>query len=100
MVWKPGGLMAARTPRFRRTQLFAFAGIVVALVIALFINSHLVRMQTRGAQPHHYRLPIDSPTLDSPKTVVHDLAYDQHIVAVADLARGLSVYKHGSWRSP
>ena len=64
-------------------------------------------MQTPGADQNHYMFPSDvrlgptnCPVLTSANTVAHDLACTGNIVAVADIARGLSLYKLGSWRQP
>jgi len=84
----------------RPRLVLALAGTVVALVIAAAVKYQRVTMQTPGAEPNHYSSPTNSPTLTSANTVAHDLACTGATVAVADIARGLSLYKYGSWRRP
>jgi len=79
---------------------------LVALVVAA-VGSERVAIQTPGAEPNHYQFPTNSPLdstnsqlLTSANTVAHDLACTGTTLAVADIARGLSLYKWGSWRHP
>jgi hypothetical protein len=83
------------------------AGCTVVALVAAVVNPKRVSMQTRGAEPKHYWFPpnspldsLNSPVLTSTSTVAHDLACSEKTLAVADIARGLSLYKWGSWRQP
>lgn len=85
-----------RTPPFR-----LLAGYVsLALALAVLVHLERVTLHTPGAVPNHYRFHPGPPRLISANSVAHDLACTETIVAVADIARGLSLYEYGFWRSP
>lgn len=100
-------MTSRRLTRPTSTVLVLAGCTLVAVVVAAAVISKRVTMQTPGAEPKHYTFasnaPLDSlnsPRLTSASTVAHDLALAGTTLAVADIARGLSLYKWGSWRKP
>ena len=82
------------------SPVLALAGCGLLVLVAAAVSFKPVTVQTPGAEPNHYWFPTASPRLTSANTVAHDLACDRATVVVADIARGLSLYKYGSWRKP
>src|SRR5262245_53240708 len=75
------------------------AAMVLFVALVAVVGCGRVSMQTPGAEPDHYAFPanapldsLNSPRLTSASTVAHDLAFTSNTLAVADTARGLSLY--------